>query len=197
LKGKKALVGMRLGLISVALICSGNSLGQEEQKPKMSEKPLTITQIEVYRAFLMSYLEGSKERTNVAERTEPMEPSKEDFKGCMSQFPKGSSAKKVHIFTTEFAQDDRIRLVDADKYEISDVGNFTRRKEDLDNAVQEAINAGLLTLSEVVFDSQHQRAALSFGFRCGRLCGGGGTAIFELHQRKWIRSKRSCGGWKS
>ena len=197
MKGKKVLVGMRLGLISAALICSGNSFGQEELKPKMSEKPLTITQIEVYRAFLMSYLEGSKGSTNLAEKTEPMEPSKEDFKGCMNRFPKGSSAHKVHVFTTEFAQDDRIRLVDGDKYEISDVGNFMGRKEDLDNAVQKAVDAGVLTLSEVVFDSHHHLAALNFGFRCGRLCGSGSTVIFELHQGKWIRSKRSCGGWQS
>lgn len=193
---KKLLLGTRLGLISVALICSGSSLGQDEQKPKISEKPLTITQVEVYRAFLASYLRSGR-TLNVADKTEPMEPSKEAFKGCMNRFPRGGSAKKVHIFTTEFAQDDRIRLIDADKYQISDVGDFTRRNEDLDNAVQKAIDAGLLTLSEVVFDSHHQLAALDFDFRCGKLCGHGGTVVFELHHGKWIRSKRSCGGWVS
>src|ERR1700756_1502065 len=149
---------MRLGLISVALICSGNSFGQEELKPKMSEKPLTISQRDVYRAFRASYLGGSKGTTNIAEKTEPMEPDKKDLRGCMNRFPKGTSARKVHLFTTEFAQDDRIRLVDADKYETSDVGSLMHSKEDLDNAVQKAIDAGLLTLSEVVFDSHHQLA---------------------------------------
>ena len=193
MKSKKAVEGVRLGLICVALICSRNSYGQEEQMPKISEKPLAIAQIEVYRAFLARYLKGSDRSINVAEKTKPMEPSREDFKGCMNQFPKETSAKDVHLFTTEFAQDDRIRLVDADKYEVPDVGSFMNRKEDLDNAVQKAIEAGLLTLSEVVFDSHHQLAALNFSFRCGKLCGHSGTVIFELHQGKWIRSKRSCG----
>jgi hypothetical protein len=197
LKGKEALRRARTGLMCVALICSGNSFGQKSQAPKISEKPLTMTQVEVYRAFLASYLDGNGGVINVAEKTEPMEPSEDDFKGCMNQFPKGSSTKKVHVFTTEFAQDDRIRLVDSDKYKIPDVGNFMSRKEDLDSAVQKAVNAGLLTLSEVVFDSHHQLAALNFGFICGSLCGHGGTVIFRLHQGKWVRSKRSCGGWQS
>jgi hypothetical protein len=150
----------------------------------------------VYQAFLAGHQAGSKDLLNVANVTDPFRPDKDDFQGCMQTFPRTSHATEVHVFTDQFSPD-IIHLVDPAKYKVASVGDFMQKNDDLDNAVTSAVAAGMLTLSEVVFDRTHHLAAFNFDFQCGRLCGHGSTVLFELRNGRWQRSKRLCGGWQS
>jgi hypothetical protein len=183
-------------LTFVVLCFTAVAVAQAPVQVQVSIKPLTADQLRVYKAFLADWQAGSKSPLNVANTTDPFRPDRDDLQGCMRSFPKDSRAMEVHLFPEQFAND-RIRLLDPAKYKTSEVGDFMLRREDLDNAVQAAIEAGLMNLSEVIFDRTHRLAALNFSFRCGRLCGNGGTVIYERSNGHWKRSKRSCGSWQS
>lgn len=170
---------------------------QSSTTAQLSKNPLTSEQVGVYRAFLGGYLNGSHAQINLANVTSPFRPDEDDLNGCMKGFPRDSHSTEVHKFANEFSSDNRIRLVDPSKYKTADVHDFMHKGGDLDGAVTSAINAGLLSLSEVSIDHKHHRAALNFSFHCGMLCGSGGTIVFEWHQSHWSRSKRSCGYWQS
>ncbi|MBB5316261.1 hypothetical protein [Tunturibacter empetritectus] len=172
------------------------ALAQETTPPKVSTKPLTAEQKAVYNAFLTGYQGDSKVTLNVANVTDPFLPDKDDLHGCLRNFPKDSRAMEVHQFADQLAND-RIHLVNPEKYKVAQVGDFMQRREDLDSAVQAAIDAGLMSMSEVIFDHTHRLAALNFSFQCGKLCGHGGIVIYELRNGHWSRSKRSCGEWQS
>jgi len=68
--------------------------------------------------------------------------------------------------------------------------------KDLDQAVDNAIAHGLFTLGEIQFDVTHTYAQVSFGFRCGMLCGHGSTLLIKKTDQGWRRIK-TCGGWVS
>jgi hypothetical protein len=63
--------------------------------------------------------------------------------------------------------------------------------------VEEAFANGLFTLSEIAFDTESNRALVSYSFICGSLCGSGNTWVFEKIGGEWKRVDRSCGGWVS
>ena len=111
-------------------------------------------------------------------------------------FPRNSRATEVHQFTDQFPPE-IVHLVDPANYKVASVGDFMQKNDDLDNAVTSAVAAGMMTLSEVVFDHTHRLAALSTSFQCGRLCGHGGIVLFELRNGHWKRYKQFCGGWQS
>lgn len=168
--------------ITFVLLCS--TAVAVAQAPVQSIKPVATNQLEVYRAFLSDWQAGSKSRLNVANATDPFQPDKDDLQGCMKSFPKHSRAMETHLFPEQFTNE-RIHLSDPATYKVADVGEFMRRREDLDSAVQAAFEAGLMTLSEVLFDRTHRLAALNFSFTCGRLCGHGGTVIYERKNGHW------------
>lgn len=184
-------------ILTSLLCCTAAAVvAQEPVQPKVSIKPLTEDQIAVYKAFLTDWQEGSKTPLNVANTTDQFQPERDDSQGCVRGFPKNSGAIAVHLFPEQFA-DDRIHLLDPTKYKVAEVGDFTHRPEDLDSAVQAVIAAGLMRLSEVIFDHAHRLAALKFSFQCGQLCGHGGIVVYERWKGHWRRSKRSCSSWQS
>jgi len=112
-------------------------------------------------------------------------------------FPRSARALKVHSLSEALTQNPSARLVDPDMYTRSDVGDFMKGPNSLDAAVDSAIDAGVMSLSEVIFDKTHRYAALRYSFTCGRLCGTGSTALYYLSGGKWHRSKRYCPSWQS
>jgi len=183
-------------IYQLLLLCVATAASAQDQaSPKLSSTPLTADQIAVYRAFLRDYQSGSKTALHVANITGPLQPDDGDYSGCMKAFPKGIAANEVHLLPTGLAPN--IDLVDPSKYKHADVGDFMHDPGDLDRAVDSAIAAGLMSLSEVILDKSRHFAAVNFSFICGKLCGHGGTVIFELRTGKWRRSKLSCGSWQS
>ena len=172
-------------------------LGQTSSKPAISNQALTSDQITIYRSFLQTYNTGLDAPINVADTTSEFKPDPSDLKSCLKEFGSSVSSQKLHRFTAEFSDLRKIHLIDPNTHKISDPGIAIRKGESVDQAVKAGFEAGVLTLSEIIFDPTHHFAAFSYGFRCGALCGNGGTEVYELKNGKWARSKRFCSIWMS
>lgn len=172
--------------------CFTPAVAQQPSPTKVSVRQLTAEQIAVYKTFLEDFLSGSNSSINVSTTTRPFEPNKDDLQGCLIGFPHASRTKELQQLADSLVNN-RVHFVDPATYKVAQVGDFMRQGEDLDGAVQSAFDRGLMSLSEVVFDRGHKRAALSFSFQCGQLCGHGGVVIYELRNGQWQRSKRHCG----
>jgi hypothetical protein len=184
--------------LSIACLCltSISTIAQESSQAKRSTVPLTREQIAIYGTFLNNWQAGSKSPLNVANATDSFLPEKDELHGCMKGFPKGSRAIAIHQFPTELA-DEHIRLINPTEYKVPSMNDLMNQKHDLDDAVEAAVKAGVMSLSEIVFNQDHRLAAFQYSFQCGRLCGTGGTVIYEKRNGQWRRSKLRCGGWVS
>jgi hypothetical protein len=179
------------------------------RKPKVSDEPLTAEQIAVYRAVLTDYLKGSDGELNVANMTEPLDASdKACFRGMESKDLKSASAV-IHRVEPLLISNTKIALVDTQHRESAikenDPQNLIKKaigdhqkvtNEQLDSSVKQAFRSGLFTLSEIVFDREHRRAVVAYGFVCGMLCGNGNTLVLKKIGEHWKVTKR-CGGWVS
>jgi hypothetical protein len=86
--------------------------------------------------------------------------------------------------------------VQAEKIKESDPGRAIRQGKSVEDAVRGGFASGLLEISEVVFDKTGRYAMMSYSFRCGSLCGSGGTILFEKKNGVWTKAQ-DCGGWVS
>lgn len=90
-----------------------------------------------------------------------------------------------------------VTWIDAKKWHAVDPGALIAKGQSVDSAVDAGISHGLMTLSAITFNQQHDVAMFTYSFRCGSLCGNGGTIMFKRSPAGWVRSKVSCGGWES
>jgi len=90
-----------------------------------------------------------------------------------------------------------VLLVDPRTHQKRDPGDAIRNGQPVDDAVDAGIAAGIFTFSETIFNSDHTRAAFTYSFVCGGLCGNGGTILFQRKNGKWIREQNRCGSWES
>jgi hypothetical protein len=91
-----------------------------DNKPALSKSPMTPDQIEVYRAFLRSYTNGSKSpHFNLAKYTSALELSGEEGKdGCLRGIDLDSGAHPelvIHEFDPNTSLRENITLVDTDE----------------------------------------------------------------------------------
>jgi hypothetical protein len=179
-----------LALVSLLLL-PVSLLGQASPKVIISDTSLTADQIAIYRVFLSSSNTGLDAPINVADVTVEFKPDPSDLKECLKDFGSPVSSQKLHRSTTEFSDLRKIHLIDPSKHKIADPGIAIRHGDPVDHAVKAGFEAGVLTLSEIIFDPTHL-AALTYDFYCGALCGNGGTVVYEMKNGKWTRSKRFC-----
>lgn len=172
-----------------------------DNKPIISQSPMSADQIAVYQAFLASYANGSKSaHLNLANRTYPL--SEDGRANCSNmQLDKEIHSEFViHQFSEDTALSLNITLVDPEKQrkkvKQNDPSRTMQQGKPVDDAVRIAFAAGLLSLSEVAFDKDHEHAVMSFSFVCGSLCGHGETIVLEKKDGKWKRSKQ-CSSWIS
>ena len=166
---------------------------------------LTADQIAVYRAFLVSYSDGSEGTLNLASSIRPLELSRgEHASGCLKGIAsRGITSKHTasHTLSADVVSGIKIHLVDPQKQfdviKLNDPGDKIRRGAPVEDAVKSAFDSGMLEISEIAFDKRHWYAVLNYSFPCGRLCGHGGTVVFERVNGVWKRTERSCGGWVS
>jgi hypothetical protein len=189
----KAIV-LLLGIF--ALAGSASISAQEVVTPSIAPSPLGVAQSAIYRNFLASWNAGAKAQLNVANTTEPFSPPDDDLKGCLRGFPRTHTAT-VHTIPTQAFEGLNILLVDPRSHEKRDPGEAIRKGEPVDAAVNAGIAAGIFAFSEMVFSSDHTRAAFTYSFVCGGLCGTGGTIIFQHKNGKWFQQKHACGVWVS
>jgi hypothetical protein len=185
------------------LVAISSALCIAQQQPTLSQTPLTTEQVAVYRAFLHSYNNGSNAKLNLSIAT--VLPDLTDLKsgtGCLKGISlQPQTPPAVHRFSSDF-DSANVKLVDPDiqskRVRENDPSNAIRKGGSVDDAVSAGFAAGLLTLSEIVFDKTGKYAVMSFSFVCGGLCGHGGTIVFEkTNDEKWRNTNRSCSSWIS
>ena len=198
-----------LGITFLVVFSFGAVAQGTVQKLKLSDAALTGEQFAIYRVVLGYYLKGSGRVLNLANITEPFdEPDTACVTGVDSRVAK-RSASTVHRIPASFVADNKITLVDSSRQQVTikknDPQRFVRKAvddhqkitdEQLDQSVKSAIDSGLFTLSEIAFDREHRRAAVSYSFVCGGLCGNGNTLVLRKVGHNWKVLKR-CGGWVS
>src|ERR1051326_9017844 len=194
----------RLVILGALLVTSYGATA--EDKPTLSQSSMSADQIDVYRAFLSSYANGSKSpHLNLAKRTDALKlPDEKGEGGCLKGIDLDVSAHPdtvIHEFDPKLSLRENITLVDVDEQgrviRENDPDRTMRQGTPVNQAVDRAFASGLLTLSEVAFDKTHQYAVMKFSFRCGGLCGQGATPVFQKRQGQWKELKRECGGWIS
>lgn len=178
-------------------------------EPRVSDVPLTVEQIAVYRAVLRDYLKGSDGALNLQNITDPMNESDSAcFRGIDARVIKQSKFV-IHRIDPAFVTGTKIVLVDPNFQEKAikenDPQNLIKKAidggqkvtdEQLDQSVKKAFSTALFSLSEIVFDKEHRRAVVSYGMVCGELCGHGNTLVLKKVGQRWKLVKR-CGGWVS
>lgn len=159
--------------------------------------------LEVYRAFATAYSEGH--RVNLANVTTRFDAETGGVISCAPTVLATTLFSRL-FRTTALSQSDfqnsSIRIVDpedqAAQVRIHDPEMNISSEGDIDGAVADAFEAGLLQVSEVGFDVTGQHAMLTFSFTCGSLCGHGGTALLDRVGDRWVWSQRRCGSeWMS
>jgi hypothetical protein len=180
-----------------ALVVVGSSVlncAQPAQVETISAH-LTLEQSAVYRAFFADYYRAStrREPIYVSEFTEILQPDDGDYNGCMGGFPQVPPANLIHHLTEDFARQNHVQIVDPKLHKVRDPGDGMRNGLSVQSAVESGFRSGLLTISEVIFDASHRRAALHYSFHCGELCGHTETVVYEKRHGVWKPSKRSCG----
>ena len=189
-------------LIFLIVITAAGAFAADRQ-PALSKTPLSVEQMEVYKAFLSSYTNGSKSsHLNLANRTVMLDLS--DTGNCLKGIKIESNDPAysiVHEFDTQSALLANVTLVDSKeqmaKVKDNDPGRTMRQGQSVEHAVESAFASGLLTLSEVAFDKTHQYAVMNFSFVCGSLCGHGEVVILQKVDGHWKQTNRLCGGWIS
>lgn len=198
-------VAMATALLPLSISASGFAQGSDKP-PKVSEVPLTADQLAIYRAVLDDWAAGDRSVIYLSMLTEPI-GNGDDLRGCSK---KHVFAKPVPNLAHRLRETDLIslgthefRLVNPEEHskqiEANDPENAIREGKggkDLDQAVDNAIAHGLFTLGEIQFDVTHTYAQVSFGLRCGMLCGHGSTLLIKKTDQGWRRIK-TCGGWVS
>jgi len=162
------------------------------QEPGQADPATALTpdQIQIYRAFISSYTTVPAGPLHLANLTAPFDTTQDDLTGCLKDFPEHPEATGTHSLSALNA-DSNVQLVDAEQYQLPAPGPH----DDLSAAANKAISTGLLTLSEIVFTTDHQFAALNYNLACGGLCIRGGTAVFERSANGWVRINRFCPPW--
>jgi hypothetical protein len=179
----------------------------------VSAVPLTTEQVAIYRTVLEDFLKDSKDRLNVANKSEPLDESG-PFSGgaCVQEFHIEVSkdlTQVIHPLDEMASLKLSIVLVDPQKQrkqiQKNDPDNLMKKSiddhqkltdNDVANAVGQAFRTALFTLSEIAFDKEHRYALVSYSFYCGRLCGNGKTLILERTGDAWKIAK-TCGNWVS
>jgi len=182
-------VVLALGFFHSAALASA----QQEQQ-QISSSSFTHEQTAVYQAFFAAYREGlSRQWMNVAEVTNILQPDEGDYSGCMKGFAKAPPDKVIHRLTEDFGQQNHLHIVDPKTHKVQDPEDEMRKGQSVESAVKSGFDTGLLTLSEIIFDVNHKRAAFRYSFHCGGLCGHAETVVYEKRRRVWKPSKNSCG----
>jgi hypothetical protein len=147
--------------------------------------PMTSEELELYGDFLDSFLGpgGQLSRASLTDITVPLTQADCDKDGCSQGFgfKIPEAANHAHEFPETITKGRPLYLVDTNK-----VGPTDRR-------------AGVLSLSEIGFDDEHQSAVFTWKLvhegASGFLFTQGGTLVFRKASGNWARANQTCLGW--
>jgi len=184
-------------LITTLVLGQSSVLLNSAQPPQLEvlSSPLTSEQSAVYHLFFIDYRQGSSpgDSINVADVTETLQPDDGDYSGCMKDFRRDPPTRIVHRLAEDFAKENNLQLVDLKLHKVQDPADSMMNGLSVESAVKSGFKSGVLTISEIIFDTKHKRAAFHYSFVCGKLCAHFETVVYEKRQDRWQRSKLSCG----
>lgn len=201
-------------VLVVALSLSLTARAQDDApKLKVSGESLTREQAAVYRAVLQDILSNSKDTLNLANTTEPVREPGALFNGACPKTSRPQVAQDspsaVHNLDPALVQNLKIVLVDPgrqeEKIKKGDPAILMKRviddrqdvpQKQIDDATEQAVKNGVLTLSEIIFNKKRNRALVSYSFVCGELCGYGNVLVLTKVGEKW-KIYKTCEGWVS
>ena len=180
-------------------------------KAKVSSESLTKEQTAVYRVVLQDFLKDSKDKLKLSNTTKPLDETADSpSRGCpktSSPPTPDASTSVVHRLDSAATLDPRVELVDSDRQaeEIKNLDPTILMKrviierenvpqKEIDDATEQAVKNGLFTLSEIVFNKEHNRALVSHSFVCGELCGQGRVLLLKKVGQKW-KVHKTCQEW--
>ncbi len=178
----------------------------DDRKPILSETPLTTAQLQIYQVFLNSDTNGSRsDHIRLSNQTAPLDLTDEKKRGgCLDELEFEESVHPewiFHKFDPQTTFPANVELVDPKKQSATvrknDPSRTIKQGKPVDDAVQDAFATGLLTVSEIAFDSTHEYAVMRFSFVCGMLCGHGETLVFRYVDGQWKHANKRCSRWIS
>jgi hypothetical protein len=195
----------RIGILLLLAVGIPSAQQARQAKSKAKDAPLTAEQLAVYQVVLHDWIDDGKAPVNLAMQTVPFASTGAfDATACGKGLDLEPLAPGVshrfrtldlpHLGTATIALADPLRQakdVDANDPEKSIVKGMQ-----IEDAVENGYAHGMVTLSEIRFDKAHRHAVVSYGFRCGALCGNGGAAQLEKVDGVWKR-KSLCSDWVS
>jgi hypothetical protein len=183
-------------LIAIPLLLYGadQSTAQPSQL-QPTALPFTSEEVAVYRAFFADHFRGKSQREPIAvsEFTLILQPDEGDYSDCMKGFPQNEPPQTIRRLTEDFAKQNNLRIVDPKLHKIQDPEEGMRSGLSVESAVKSGLSSGILTISEIIFDKKHKRAAFRYSFYCGGLCGHAETVVYEKNHQGWKPTKLSCG----
>src|SRR5579863_8506343 len=196
-----AFIGCCALVVQLTLSLVAVQAGREAKTATLtvSDEPLSAEQLAVYHVILTGWVDDGKQAVHLGDRTVPFTENDQECVKKAALEPIDSTL--VHRFRAEDLPQlgsRKIALVDADGQEKdvarNDPGAAIRNGKSVDAAVRDGLDHGLVTLSEIRFDSKHELAIVWYGFHCGSLCGNGATVVMEKRDGVW-RRKNFCSLW--
>jgi len=187
-------------LILVFLLLMPIHCLSSKDKIKVSKSPLTPEQLEVYGAFLDSYLPGSAQPIYLSNKTHALTLTYDDIHGtCLSGIHIDRSQETiniVHMLPTDMANGRPLTLVKLKKNNDALLDKISAQASRT-GATEEEREPGILSVSEIAFDPSHHFAVFDFMLDCGNVCGHSRTVVYEKIDGKWRDAKRACSGFIS
>ncbi|WP_420008650.1 hypothetical protein [Xanthomonas sacchari] len=183
----KTRVAVLIGMMSMIVTAAPGAVRAEENEAAAP-----------YRAFLDVYAGKDGPPINVSREAEAINAEQLDaLKGCTDGASTWSATTPVADLGPAIGELPYVRLVDPKRWTPQDPGELISQGHPVDQAVEQGMAAGLMTLTAVTFDASHQTAAFAYSFQCGMLCGNGGIVVLTRKGDDWAVSDKRCGMWMS
>jgi hypothetical protein len=139
---------------------------------------VTDDQIKLYRSAYEYVYKRAGHPLNIADTTESFHPSGLGPASCLKEFSATPSDVVRRLPPSTF---------DGLPAKLLKPGFYKRN----DKAIEE----GILVFSDIVYNAAGNHAAFNYSYRCGGLCGGGETLVFERTNGKWVLDEKVCDSW--
>jgi hypothetical protein len=163
-----------------------STTAKTQSKSTDAQTPLTAEELKLYSDFLDSFLgtRSGSGPTNLSDRIVSLVLNSGDKDDCLQEIGfkiSTASAKTPHLFPASIANGRPVHLVDPNGQDLKH------------------LQAGLLSISEIGFDTDRHFAVFTFELlrpeSNGATSREGGTLVFQKSNGKWIRTNRACLGW--